>query len=76
MVADNPQWKDIFLISSLSGGKLDDTLVLAFVGQTRILSLNGEEVEETDISGFTSDQQTFYCGNAIQDQLIQVGYTG
>ncbi|ENN77681.1 hypothetical protein YQE_05832, partial [Dendroctonus ponderosae] len=52
--------------------KLDDTLVLAFVGQTRILSLNGEEVEETDIAGFTSDQQTFYCGNAIHNQLVQV----
>ncbi|XP_060526030.1 DNA damage-binding protein 1 isoform X2 [Cylas formicarius] len=55
-----------------SGGKLDDTLVLSFVGQTRILSLNGEEVEETDIAGFASDQQTFFCGNVAHEQLIQV----
>lgn len=42
------------------------------MGQTRVLSLNGEEVEETEISGFASDQQTFYCGNVIHEQLIQV----
>lgn len=53
-------------------GKLDNTLVLAFVGQTRILSLTGEEVEETDIAGFASDLQTFFCGNVINNQLIQV----
>ena len=57
---------------TISDGRLDNTLVLAFVGQTRILSLNGEEVEETDISGFASDQQTFYCGNVIHEQIIQV----
>lgn len=53
-------------------GKQDNTLVLAFVGQTRVLSLNGEEVEETEIAGFASDQQTFYCGNVVHEQIIQV----
>lgn len=51
---------------------MDNTLVLAFVGQTRVLSLNGEEVEETDIPGFASDQQTLYCGNVVHEQIIQV----
>lgn len=46
--------------------------MLSFVGQTRVLTLNGEEVEETDISGFVSDQQTFYCGNVVHEQIIQV----
>ncbi|XP_066157615.1 DNA damage-binding protein 1 [Euwallacea fornicatus] len=55
-----------------NGEKMDDTLVLAFVGQTRILTLNGEEVEETDIPGFTSEQQTFFCGNVAHEQLLQV----
>lgn len=54
------------------GSNQDNTLVLSFVGQTRVLSLNGEEVEETDIVGFASDQQTFYCGNVVHDQIIQV----
>lgn len=47
----------------------DNTLVLAFVGHTRILTLTGEEVEETEIHGFLSDQQTFYCGNVDFGQV-------
>lgn len=55
-----------------SSDKLDNTLVLSFVGQTRVLSITGEEVEETEIQGFTSDQQTFFCGNVTHDQIVQV----
>ncbi|GAB0095840.1 hypothetical protein DMENIID0001_112710 [Sergentomyia squamirostris] len=47
----------------------DNTLVLAFVGHTRVLTLTGEEVEETEIHGFLSDQQTFYCGNVAYNQV-------
>lgn len=50
----------------------DNTLVLAFVGHTRILTLTNEEVEETEITGFLSDQQTFYCGNVDHNQIIQI----
>lgn len=50
----------------------DNTLVLAFVGHTRILTLAGEEVEETEISGFLADQQTFYCANVNFEQIVQV----
>lgn len=50
----------------------DNTLVLAFVGHTRILTLTNEEVEETEISGFLSDRQTFFCGNVDHDQIIQI----
>ena len=34
--------------------------------------LSGEEVEETEMAGFDGDQQTFFCGNVIGNQLIQV----
>ena len=34
--------------------------------------LNGEEVEETEIACFDSEQQTFFCGNVAHDQMIQV----
>lgn len=50
----------------------DNTLVLAFVGHTRILTLTNEEVEETEISGFLADQQTFFCGNVDHNQIVQV----
>lgn len=69
---DLPGIKGMWALQVASGGRLDNTLVLAFVGQTRVLSLNGEEVEETDIPGFASDQQSFYCGNVVHEQIIQV----
>lgn len=47
----------------------ENTLVLAFVGHTRILTLTGEEVEETEIPGFLNEQQTFYCGNVDFGQV-------
>jgi len=47
----------------------ENTLVLAFVGHTRILTLSGEEVEETEIPGFASDLQTFLCSNVDYDQV-------
>lgn len=69
---DLPSIKGMWALQVASDGKLDNTLVLSFVGQTRVLSLNGEEVEETEIVGFSGDQQTFFCGNVIHEQLVQV----
>merc|ERR1719322_2035193 len=51
---------------------LDNTLVLSFVEQTRVLALSGEEVEETEIPGFVADQQTFYTGNVSNSLIVQV----
>lgn len=51
----------------LEGGKLTCPLALP-----RVLMLNGEEVEETELLGFVDDQQTFFCGNVAHQQLIQV----
>lgn len=51
---------------------LDDTLVLSFVGHSRVLAYNGEEVEEIDLEGFQSDLQSFYCGNTSNNKMIQI----
>lgn len=45
---------------------------LFLVVDGRVLMLNGEEVEETEIDGFDSEQQTFCCSNVAHEQLIQV----
>jgi DNA damage-binding protein 1 len=37
-----------------------------------VLTLNGDEVEETEIPGFQCDEQSFYCGNVDHEQIIQV----
>lgn len=57
------------LMAGINDSPFDNTLVLAFVGHTRILKLTGDEVEEVEIQGFLSDQQTFYCGNVDFNQV-------
>lgn len=69
---DLPGIKGIWALSISSSKHFDNTLVLSFVGHTRVLTLNGAEVEETEMCGFQSDQQTFYCGNVDSDHVIQV----
>uniref|UniRef100_A0A8C6ZW09 DNA damage-binding protein 1 n=1 Tax=Nothoprocta perdicaria TaxID=30464 RepID=A0A8C6ZW09_NOTPE len=68
---DLPGIKGLWPLRSDSHRETDNTLVLSFVGQTRVLMLNGEEVEETELTGFVDDQQTFFCGNVAHQQLIQ-----
>ncbi|XP_064600976.1 DNA damage-binding protein 1-like [Liolophura sinensis] len=56
----------------VASDKHDDTLVLSFVGQTRVLTLSGEEVEEIEMAGFQANEQTYYCGNVCGKQVVQV----
>lgn len=67
-----PGIKGIWALKVRSAAGLDNTIVLSFVGHTRVLSLNGDEVEETEILGFQSEQQTMYCGNVNDTSLVQV----
>ncbi|XP_052008106.1 DNA damage-binding protein 1 isoform X3 [Xyrauchen texanus] len=69
---DLPGIKGLWPLRSESSRDTDDMLVLSFVGQTRVLMLNGEEVEETELPGFVDNQQTFFCGNVAHQQLIQI----
>lgn len=69
---DLPGIKGMWALTLQPGSAHHDTLVLSFVGQTRVLTLNGEEVEETEIKGFAADRQTFFTGNACHGQLVQV----
>ena len=38
----------------------------------RILTLSGEEVEETEIPGLNGEKQTYFCGNTVGNHLLQV----
>uniref|UniRef100_A0A8C5Q473 DNA damage-binding protein 1 n=1 Tax=Leptobrachium leishanense TaxID=445787 RepID=A0A8C5Q473_9ANUR len=69
---DLPGIKGLWPLRVGANRETDDTLVLSFVGQTRVLTLSGEEVEETDLAGFVDDQQTFFCGNVAHQQLVQI----
>ena len=44
------------------------------ISLVRILTLTGEEVEETEIDGFVDDEQTYYSGNVSSKKIVQVLY--
>ena len=69
---DLPGIKSMWPLRCGPADSRDNTLVLSFVEQTRVLALCGEELEETEIPGFCSDQKTFYTGNTEHNQIIQV----
>lgn len=50
----------------------DSLIAISFVGQTKLLKLIGEDVEETHLEGFKCFEQTLFCGNITQNgkQLI------
>ena len=37
-----------------------------------VLSLKGEEVEETELDGIAADQQTHFCANVAGNKILQV----
>ena len=43
-----------------------------FLCTSSVLSLKGEEVEETELEGIAADQQTHYCSNVIGNKILQV----
>lgn len=57
---------------------LDNVIAISFVGQTKLLKLINEEVEETHFNGFDRSQQTLYCGNISDDSemILQVTTLG
>ncbi|XP_074593114.1 DNA damage-binding protein pic [Brevipalpus obovatus] len=69
---DLPGIKGIWPLRVGHAEQYDNVLVLSFVGQTRLLMLNGEDVEETQVPGFDIGQQTFSCSNVAYEQLLQV----
>ena len=69
---DLPGIKGMWPLRCNTNKPFDNTIVMSFVEQTRVLTLSGEEVEETEIEGFAADQQTFYTGNVAHSQIVQV----
>ncbi|CAI9783475.1 unnamed protein product [Fraxinus pennsylvanica] len=65
--------KGMWSLRSATEDPYDTFLVVSFISETRILAMNLEdELEETDIEGFSSQVQTLFCHDAMYDQLVQV----
>lgn len=64
--------KGMWSLRSSTDDPHDTFLVVSFISETRILAMNLEELEETEIEGFCSQVQTLFCHDAVYDQLVQV----
>jgi DNA damage-binding protein 1 len=51
---------------------LDNVLVVSFVGDTRVLSIAGEDVSAIKVDGFDEESQTFVTSNVCNNQILQV----
>lgn len=67
-------------IWSLKAGaedQFDKCLVLAFVRETRVLSITADdELDEVDFPGFDGDTVTLHCADVTAAQIIQVTHAG
>ena len=50
----------------------DSILAISFVGQTVLIAMNGEELEEVAVEGLVTDEQTLLCANVSVDVVQQV----
>lgn len=67
--------KGMWSLRSSTDDPHDFFLVVSFISETRILAMNMEdELEETEIEGFSSEVQTLFCHDAVFNQLVQVGF--
>lgn len=64
--------KGIWPLRVNTSSSYDNVLVLSFVGNTKFLSIEGEEISGTEIEGFSCESQTFGAGNVVHNQMIQV----
>ena len=65
--------KGIWNLQKSSSDSFDTYLVLAFVGETRILEINTEdELDEAEIEGFDAEQQvlTSFCLHTTTDTSL------
>lgn len=70
---DLPGVKGMWSLRGSGGSVHDKHLLVSFVGETRVLAINEEdELEETEIAGLESEEQTLLCANVTSDQILQV----
>jgi DNA damage-binding protein 1 len=68
---DVPGIKGIWSLRANDEKQFDRYLVQSFVGETRVLSIRGEELSEDEIPGFASEQ-TIFVSNVAGGLILQV----
>jgi len=69
--------KGIWALHAAESDPHHSMLVVSFISETRVLAISAEdEMDETDIPGFSCSSQTLLCANTAHDQLLQVTSVG
>ncbi|KAL1918136.1 uncharacterized protein VTP21DRAFT_3402 [Calcarisporiella thermophila] len=64
--------KGVWSLRPTFNSEFEDTLVITFIGETRVLQLAGEEMQEVDeFYGFKMDEMTLAAANVLGDYIIQ-----
>jgi len=58
-----PGIKGVWSLASPADAAFDKYLVQSFLGETRVLCIEGDEMEECELPGLDSDAETIFCGN-------------
>ncbi len=70
--AELPGIKMMWSLRAQSDAAFDTYLVQSFIAETRILRIEGEEMEEAVLDGFDCNSPSLFCGNMAGDILVQV----
>eukprot|EP01091_Cochliopodium_minus_P000594 TRINITY_DN1052_c0_g2_i2.p1 TRINITY_DN1052_c0_g2~~TRINITY_DN1052_c0_g2_i2.p1 ORF type:complete len:680 (-),score=176.68 TRINITY_DN1052_c0_g2_i2:1364-3403(-) len=68
--------KGLWSMKETSSSENDKYLAVSFLAETKFLSIEDEELEESEIEGFNLKSQTIYCGNFHDNYLIQITPSG
>eukprot|EP01127_Copromyxa_protea_P023248 TRINITY_DN865_c0_g1_i1.p1 TRINITY_DN865_c0_g1~~TRINITY_DN865_c0_g1_i1.p1 ORF type:complete len:1101 (-),score=191.49 TRINITY_DN865_c0_g1_i1:52-3354(-) len=71
-----PGIKGVWFLQPPSSKPSEKYLIMSFVGETRVLSMSGDDLEEVELEGLQLDQQTIYCCNVVDNQYLQVTTKG
>ncbi|KAI8809869.1 mono-functional DNA-alkylating methyl methanesulfonate N-term-domain-containing protein [Cladochytrium replicatum] len=68
--------KNVFSLRQNYGDIFDSLLIMSFVRETRTFLTTGEgemiELESDNVGSLATSEQTLFCANAINDQIVQV----
>ena len=69
---DLPGIKDMWSLKRNDETEFDTFLVQSYFGETRILGIEGDELQEMVIAGFDAEAQTLFTANMHGNRLVQV----
>ena len=67
-----PGIKGIWSLTSETNSAYDKYIVQSFLGETRVLGMRGDEMEECELSGLDATVETIFCGNIGSSMVVQV----